>query len=186
MSQVTKHALEEALRELLVTKPLDKITISDITDRCGVNRMTFYYHFKDIYDLVEWTCEEEARRTIADKRSYKSWQEGYLAIFELVRSKRDFFFPVYRSISRDRVENYLYRVTYDLLAGVVDELSAGMSLREDDKRFVTNLYKYALVGLLLDWIANGLREDPQHIVAQLETAIHGNLLRALESFRVDK
>ena len=47
MSQMTKRALEASLKELLRHKPLDKITVSDLTDHCGVNRMTFYYHFKD-------------------------------------------------------------------------------------------------------------------------------------------
>ena len=47
MSQVTKRALEASLKNLLLKKPLSKITISDITEDCGINRMTFYYHFKD-------------------------------------------------------------------------------------------------------------------------------------------
>ena len=55
MSQVTKRALEASLKHLLLQKPLNKITINDIAEDCGINRMTFYYHFKDIYDLVEWT-----------------------------------------------------------------------------------------------------------------------------------
>ena len=60
MSQVTKRALEASLKHLLLQKPLNKITINDIAEDCGINRMTFYYHFKDIYDLVEWCCEEDA------------------------------------------------------------------------------------------------------------------------------
>lgn len=62
MSQVTKKALAAALKDQLLKKPLHKITINDITEECGINRMTFYYHFKDIYDLVEWTCVEDAAR----------------------------------------------------------------------------------------------------------------------------
>lgn len=62
MSQVTKRALEASLKNLLLKKPLSKITINDITEDCGINRMTFYYHFKDIYDLVEWSCAEDAKR----------------------------------------------------------------------------------------------------------------------------
>lgn len=59
MSQTTKRALAQSLKKLLQTKPLSKITINDIAEDCGVSRMTFYYHFADIYDLVEWTCQEE-------------------------------------------------------------------------------------------------------------------------------
>ena len=62
MSDLTKRALEQSLKNLLLQKPLHKITISDIADDCGINRMTFYYHFKDIYDLVEWSSNGAAKQ----------------------------------------------------------------------------------------------------------------------------
>lgn len=68
MSQVTKRALEQSLKNLLLKKPLNKITINDITEDCGINRMTFYYHFQDIYDLVEWACIEDAKKLLRIKR----------------------------------------------------------------------------------------------------------------------
>ena len=68
MSQVTKRALEASLKNLLLKKPLNKITINDITEDCGMNRMTFYYHFQDIYDLVEWACMEDAKRALENKK----------------------------------------------------------------------------------------------------------------------
>ena len=52
MSQVTKRALAASLIKLLSQKPLDKVTVKDIIEDCGVNRQTFYYHFKDKYDLM--------------------------------------------------------------------------------------------------------------------------------------
>ena len=63
MSQVTKRALEQSLKNLLLKKPLTKITVGDITDDCGINRMTFYYHFKDIYDSYKFLkrCRKTSR-----------------------------------------------------------------------------------------------------------------------------
>ena len=58
-------------------KPLTKITINDIDEDCGINRMTFYYHFKDIYDLVEWACLEDARAALEEKKTYATWQGGF-------------------------------------------------------------------------------------------------------------
>ena len=69
MSQTTKRALEASLKKLLLQKPLSKITVSDLTEDCGVSRMTFYYHFKDIYDLVEWSCVEDAARVLEGKKT---------------------------------------------------------------------------------------------------------------------
>ena len=152
MSQVTKRALEASLKNLLLKKPLSKITINDITEDCGINRMTFYYHFKDIYDLIEWSCIEDAKKALEGKKTYETWQQGFLQIFEAVQENRPFILNVYRSVSREQVEIYLYKLTYDLLIGVVNERSAGMNIREDDKEFIANFYKYAFVGVMLDWV----------------------------------
>ena len=186
MSQVTKRALEQSLKNLLLKKPLTKITINDIAEDCGINRMTFYYHFKDIYDLVEWCCEEDASRALAGKKTYETWQQGLLQIFEAVQDNKPFILNVYRSVGREQVENYLYRITYDLLEGVVEEQAAGMSVRPEDKAFIANVYKYAFVGLMLDWIKHDMKGDPKEIIDRLDRVIHGSVAAALDRFRVDK
>ena len=84
-AQLTKRALEDSLKRLLLEKPLPKITISDLTEDCGVSRMTFYYHFQDIYDLVEWACEEDAARALAGNRTADTWETGLLNIYLAVR-----------------------------------------------------------------------------------------------------
>lgn len=186
MSQMTKRALVQSLKELLTEKPLDKITVTDLTEHCGVNRMTFYYHFKDIYDLVEWACVESAARALAGQKTYDTWQQGFLQILEALRKDKAFFTSVYRSISREQLENYLYRLTYDLMMGVVEERAAGMTVRPEDKEFIANFYKFAFVGLTLDWIKNDMRQDPAQLVEQLSALIHGDVTKALEKCRIDK
>lgn len=185
MGQVTKRAIGEALKALLREKPLNKITISDIAGQCGINRMTFYYHFKDIYDLVEWVCVEDASRALAGKKTYTTWQEGFLNIFRAVEDNRPFIMNVYRSVSREQIEIYLYKLTYDLLMGVVEEESAHMAVAQQDKTFIADFYKYAFVGLMLNWIRNDMKEDPQQIIARLSRTIQGDIRRALNNFRAD-
>ena len=128
MSEITKRALEASLKNLLLQKPLNKITINDIAEDCGV----------------------------------------------------------YRCVSREQVENYLYRLTYDLLEGVVEEQARGMSVRAEDKAYIATLYKYMFVGLMLDWIKSDMKEPPQKMVNQLEQVIHGSINAALQRLRTDK
>lgn len=80
-----KTSLRTITEKFTVKKPLTKITISDITADCGMNRMTFYYHFKDIYDLVEWVCLEDAKRALDQKKTYDTWQQGLLQILKPYR-----------------------------------------------------------------------------------------------------
>lgn len=186
MSQVTKRALEASLKNLLLKKPLDKITINDITEDCGINRMTFYYHFKDIYDLIEWCCVEDAKKALEGKKTYDTWQQGFLQIFEAVLDNKPFILNVYHSVSREQVEIYLYKLTYDLLIGVVEEKSAGMNVREEDKKFIADFYKYAFVGLMLDWVRHDMKGDPHKIIDDLSVVMHGNVGAALERFRTNR
>lgn len=186
MSQTTKWALEASLKNLLLQKPLNKITINDIAEDCGINRMTFYYHFKDIYDLVEWACVEDAAKALEGNKTYDTWQQGFLNIFNAVLENKPFIMNVYHSVSREHVELYLYKLTYDLLIGVVEEKASDMVVRDEDKKFIADFYKYAFVGIMLNWIKNGMKDDPQQIVDHLSILIHGDITRALNNFRTDR
>lgn len=184
MSQVTKRALEQSLKNLLLKKPLTKITINDIAEDCGINRMTFYYHFKDIYDLVEWSCMEDARKALEENKTYDTWQHGFLQIFAAVLENKPFIMNVYRCVHQEQVEKYLKPLVDDLLLGVINEEAAGMTVREEDKDFIAQIYSYIFIGLMLDWIKDDMREDPKPIVDRLARLIKGSIADALARFRV--
>ena len=183
MSQVTKRALEQSLKNLLLKKPLSKITVADIADDCGINRMTFYYHFKDIYDLVEWSCLEDAKRALDEKKTYDTWQQGLLQIFEAVQENKPFIMNVYRCVHAEQVEKYLQPLVDGLLIGVLEEESRGMTIRDEDKQFIAQVYSYIFIGLMLDWIKDNMREDPRQIVERLARLIKGSMAAAVARFR---
>lgn len=182
ISNTTKQALEASLKKVMLQKPLDKITISDITSDCGISRMAFYYHFKDIYDLVEWSCLEDAKRALQGKKTYDTWQEGILQIFEAVLENKPFILNAYHSVSREQIENYLFHLTYDLLKAVVEEKTAGMQIREEQKEFIANFYKYSFVGIMLDWIKQGMKEDYSEIVDNMALTLHGSITNSVQNF----
>ncbi len=184
MSQITKRALEQSLKNLLLKKPLTKITVSDIADDCGINRMTFYYHFKDIYDLVEWSCLEDAKRALDEKKTYETWQQGLLQIFEAVEENKPFILNVYRCVHREQVEKYLQPLVDQLLLGVINEETGNMTIRDEDKQFIAQIYSYIFIGLMLDWIKDDMREDPQPLVDRLARLIKGSMSEALSRFKL--
>ena len=175
----TKKAIGYAFKELLLEKPFNKISVNDITDKCGINRQTFYYHFCDMRDLVEWICVEDAENALKDNRTYKNWVDGFLAIFDLLKKDRIFVLNIYKNAHRDLLENYLHKVTYDLLLNVVNEKAINYLVREDDKEAIANFYKFGFVGIVLEWVENDMRQDATEIVNQLRYLIHGTLDTAL-------
>ena len=184
MSEVTKRALEQSLKNLLLKKPLTKITINDITEDCGINRMTFYYHFKDIYDLVEWSCLEDARKALEEKKTHDTWQEGFLNIFEAVLANKPFVMNVYRCVDREQVEKYLKPLTDGLIMGVIDEQSKGITVRDEDKEFIARIYSYVFIGIMLDWIKGDMKEDPRLIIDKLALLIKDSVSDALNRFKL--
>lgn len=186
MPNRTKCALEDSLKKLLLQKPLDKITINDLTSDCGISRMAFYYHFKDIYDLIEWSCEEDSRKAADGNTTYDTWEQGFLNIFHIVEENKPFILNVYRHVSQEQIIQYLYRVVYGLIINVVEECAQGMDVRQDDKRFIADFYKYAFVGMMLDWIRQDMKPSPEKMIFRLSSLIEGDIIRMLEKCRIDK
>ena len=171
MTNDTKYALEASLKKFLLKKPIDKITIRDLTDDCGISRMAFYYHFKDI-----------ASRALAGKKTYDTWQEGLQQIFEAVLENKPFILNVYRALSREQIENYLFRLVYDLIMGVVEEKAEGLRVTQQQKQFVAEFYKYSFVCVMLDWIRGGMKDDYHIIVNDICTTMHGAISNSLRNF----
>ena len=186
MSGFTKQAIQASFLKLLDTYPLRDITVRMITEDCGISRMTFYYHFKDILDLVEWTCMEDVNRLVEDKRTKDTWQEGYCRLLCFLRENQAFVRNLYHCISRERVEQYLLPMTDGLVKGVVEEESAGMIVSEEDKAFIARVYGYILVGLTLDWVRDGMKEDPSELAERLARVVQGGISGALGRLRLDQ
>lgn len=183
MSQLTKRALAQSLKNLLAKKPLNKITIHDITADCGINRMTFYYHFKDIYDLVEWVCLEDVRRVLQQKIPDDTWQQGFLRIFEAVQKNKTMVMNVYCCIRQEQVEKCLKPLLDRLVLKIICEEYESRDVKEEDKEFIAKAYSYVFIGLILDWIKADMQEEPEKIVGRLSMLIQGSMASALERFK---
>ena len=181
--KITKKALATSLKKLLSKKELSKITITNITKDCGVNRQTFYYHFKDVYDLLEWIYMNEVIQSMEENDTYDTWQQGFLSIFEYVLENKEFVKNTYYSISRDFFLRFIYKQTTVLLMNIIDEKSKGMKVRREDKQFMADFYKYGFVGIMQDWIESGMKEKPDNIIKKLNSIIEGNFENALEKLK---
>ena len=181
VAQTTKRALEASLKKLLLRKPLNKITINDITEDCGVNRMTFYYHFKDIYDLVDWILVEDATEALEGHQDFETWSDAFRDMLEKVQANRVLVLNVYRSVSREQVEQYLYKMLDPLLRMFVER--ENIPVQEEDKQFIIDFYKYALVGMVLEWIRKDMKTDPVLLTQRLNKLLHGGIRRTLLKFQ---
>ena len=180
-SDATKQALSNALKQLLQKKQITKITINDIAEACGISRMTFYYHFKDIYDLADWTLQEVLRATIADNRTQDNWHQGFLNLLVVLKEHQSVILNTYRAIDRELIEQYLRREAEELLLPVVEERSTGLKISAEGKRRVAVFYSYAFMGVVMEWIQRNMAASPQEVAATTAAMIHGDFRNSLEN-----
>jgi len=179
MSQITKKALAEALKKHMQTKPLAKITVKDIVNECGLNRRTLYYNFHDIYDLLEWIYITELKDVIGEKREFKNWQIGFLAVLNYLKDNKKMVLNTYNSFDRDILENHLYSEVFSMILSVVNELAKDLDVSEDDKNYVAEIYKILFVGMIINWIKKNMEEKPEDLVNNFDRIISGDIYRAL-------
>jgi len=182
MSGMTKKALSSTLKAMMERSSLDKITVKDLVADCGVNRQTFYYHFQDIYDLLGWIYKTEALGSIANYRTYDTWQQGFLKIFRYVLDNKKFCMCTYRSMGREHLDLFLHQAVFELLMGVIDEVNTNMQVRVEDKNFIANFYTYAFIGIMLEWIRHDMTEDPEIIIDRLSVLIEGDMEKAIKKY----
>ncbi len=177
----TKKQIAQSFKELLLEKPLPKITINDIAVKASITRQTFYYHFTDIISLVEWITIEDSKKVLEDKTSYETWQEAFLAVFNLIYDDRVFINNIYHNVSHEILSSYLYKLVYPIIYSVIDEKSKGKNIKDDDKIFITNFYKYAFVSIVLEWVDKNMRQDPKIIIEKVSALVKGTIDNCIDN-----
>lgn len=181
MHNQTKQKLADSLRSILETKPLDKVTINDLTKSCGVNRQTFYYHFHDIYDLIDWIYSTETERAVPSISDYNNQLDRLIDIMKLMQKNKNLLLQTSHSHFKDHLQRILLNNSAQVICCICDE-AAGGKLNSADREFIASFYKYAITGTLLEWINHGMSEEPVDIVNRMSLLLHGNIREAAIRF----
>lgn len=180
MAQFTKKAIMQCFIQMLNESPMDKISVVDIAERCGINRNTFYYYYCDIYALVKELFTIEAQRIAEKELSCATWQEVCLEALEFVRENRRAVYHLFHSNHRDLLEEYLYDVAHLEMVNFVRREAEGMPVKEEDINSLALFYTSALVGLVTRWMLEGMKAGVESILDNIGRLITGNLRMSLE------
>lgn len=183
MPNRTKEMLAESLMKLLARRTLDKITIQDIVDDCGYNRQTFYYHFHDIYDLIDWIFAAQTQELIEKCRACGSLDVGVEAVIAYMRENRRLILNVLRSVNGEKLLDNLYRSAQSIVLSALENHPGVQELSAEYRELVAEAFKYALAGLLIDWMRAGIPEDRVNKVRTMKAVYIGALEYALDTVR---
>lgn len=186
MSQFTKKAIIQTFLQLLEKESMDKITVKDIVDSCGINRNTFYYYYRDIYDLIDDIFESEKQRILADKKQYENWSDEIYNVAQIVFEYKKAISHIYYSKSRDVLEKYLFDSMELIIHNYVKENIDATGISDENIHFVCSFFSYSLVGLTLNWVREGMQTDSENILRKEASVFENTIRSAIEGFRIGK
>lgn len=179
MPQFTKNAIIDSFVGLLNKYPLNKISVKDIVDDCGINRSTFYYYFEDIYALLAELLETETQKVLNVSDSKFSWKDGFLQSTEFAKKNKSAIYHIYNSLSREYLDRYLYSVIEHVLKIVIKKELEGYNVKESDIQIMVDIYKFALVGMIYKWLQSGMKEEYTSIASRMYELIGDSMKNIL-------
>ena len=159
MANFTKQAIKASFLKLLNEKPLNKISVRDIVEDCGINRNSFYYHFRDIPTLLTEIVEEQTEQVIRQYPSVASLDECFHAAFQIARENRRAVMHIYNSVSRDLFEQSTMKLCESVVTSYIDTAFPGHPVGEADRKAMICFLKCQLFGMCIDWIGSGMKDE---------------------------
>lgn len=182
----TKQELSAALKRLMESKPINRITIRELVESCGVNRKTFYYHFEDIYALLKWTLEQEALLLFDKYDLVHDNSKALEFVLDYVGENLAMLQNIVRSIGRSELGRFFFKDIYQPVYKLVCEVEQlrGLNVEDGYKAFLSKFLTEAVAGILLDCIERDVLNDRQrlarYITGTLSAAIPNALITAAQ------
>ena len=185
-SETAKREICAALKTLMAQKPLNKITVAEIMQSCGMARQHFYYHFEDIYDAVRWMFDQEAVALLREHEGVMLWQDGLLQLFQYLQENRAVCLCALHSLSREHLKRFfqtdIHAIIQSTIQRIVIESNCQASDREVD--LLTKFYVGALASLIEEWLLGDIQEPPGELIRfadqLLKDHVRGAALRMAE------
>ena len=159
MSKLTQKAIKQSFIKLLDRKPIDRITVKDITDDCGISRNTFYYHYADMPSLLEEILMDNAEELITAYPTIQSLEECLNVGAQYVLQNRRAVNHIYNSAHRYIYERCLMKVCRKVIATYFDVAIPRDMLSGEEREIMIDYYKCVSFGIIADWLDNGMKEN---------------------------
>jgi probable dihydroxyacetone kinase regulator len=179
----TKRKLADALREEMKTTSIPRIRISDLTQRAHINRQTFYYHYHDIYDLLEDMYAHMLEEAVRPDTSSDHWTGSVYDILTCLMENRDFVEKCYHEVDHERYESIYRKEVGKLIDTSLDHI-AGSRLSHDDRMLIRDFYTFAVTSIIVKWIGSGMKQSPDALCQKIRIMVNDGYTIAASSFAV--
>lgn len=162
MANYTQKAILSVFEEMLAEMPFDKISVTAIVARCEISSNTFYYHFRDIYDLLDTWLDIKLSKyqgVLGDACLSDRWKAMVKNLIRDIQNSPAKVNHLFYSISRDRLERYVFCTLEISIYNMVQRRSEGLELSDEKQRMLTGVLCYSLVGFMVRFIWGGMKAN---------------------------
>lgn len=181
-SELTKQLIADSLKKLMAEKPLNKISIRELVADCGVNRQTFYYHFQDIYALLEWIIEKEIVSVLGNTDNFLTWQEAGVYFLRYLKQNSTVVLCALNSMGRTSLKKLLFNDIFKIATLYIENVSSDIKVSEENFNHIVHFYAISFGALLEDWLSTGMPNEPEEMIDVLSTIVTGSARTALQRF----
>lgn len=188
MSNFTKLAIIESFIRLSKEMPIEKITVTKITEKCGINRNTFYYYYQDVYALLEEIIYTKAKKlfVIDEENLADSWKSNLRFIGEYARKNENFIKSVYQSMGRDAFGDYLVDISYESVYQTIKMICSEKNISDESMRSTSYIMSKMFAETAVEWIRGKIDTDPVKIMEKAIVSMDGVAEIILENFENSK
>lgn len=145
----TKLVIADTLRAMARRKSIDKITVKALVEACGISRQTFYYHFQDILDVVEWSIQQALQRALRQSLEADTMEEAVRAFVDMAAEDRGQIGRLLQSQRREEFERIFLNGLETYLRELVRHKAPERPLGELDMETAIRFYACGIMGVLL-------------------------------------
>lgn len=173
MANYTQKAILQTFEDMLREMRFDKITVSALVARCEISSNTFYYHFRDIYDLLDAWIGKINQEFLAQTEGIDNWAEKFKIVLHLMQDNSKLIFNLFDSISRERLERFAFSSVRNLFYEEVSREAEGKRIPDEVIRGVSDFCCYSILGYLLEFLWNRMEADVDKEVDRLSMIFAG-------------
>jgi probable dihydroxyacetone kinase regulator len=178
---ITKKEIASAFKKLMEEKSFDSITVTDITSASHLNRLTFYYHFEDKYDLLNWIYYNEIILTFKKNLDKMNWTESLKIVLNKMRDERKYYMNAFAYDNKE-FRKYMVDAVVELFISIILEWAGDQYIKEEDNRFVSTFFAYGIVGMVIDWVQDDMRESPEGMIEYIRNLVEDIKLLAISRY----
>ncbi len=165
-ANITKKALATSMQKLMIKKDFEKISVTDICDMCGMNRKSFYYHFKDKYDLVNWIFYTEFI-TLVSSRQFENGWDLFRTVIDLFQNEQNFYRKALEIEGQNSFRDYFYESMFPIFSLFMQYVDSRDRNLETNIRYLCD----AFLTIMHRWLVDGCRQTPEEFIESIRSIL---------------